>query len=91
MRLVLSALFVCIPRLCAGMMDFEADRVLLTRQDDGSNCSTLDTCSQCFGPGYVICSYIACFNPSLHQQCCGDASEFLPIVERPPNVESRLL
>jgi hypothetical protein len=48
-------------------------RGLVARQD-GSECSILDTCSQCFGEGYIVCDGIGCFNPDIHQQCCAGAS-----------------
>jgi hypothetical protein len=53
------------------------------RQESDGDCSSSDTCSQCYGPGNVICSYISCFNPSQHEQCCGDGSEFSPFQAAP--------
>lgn len=48
---------------------------LSARQVPSGICNYGDgqSCSQCFGEGYVLCSYIGCYNPTLHQQCCGDA------------------
>lgn len=58
-----------------GSLGFEEDGAFWRRQEPDGDCSTSDTCSQCYGPGNVICSYIACFNPSQHEQCCGDGSK----------------
>lgn len=33
------------------------------------------TCSDCFGEGYILCSYAWCFNPEKHEQCCADGGE----------------
>lgn len=66
-----------------GAPGFEESGPLLRRQESDGDCSSSDTCSQCYGPGNVICSYISCFNPSQHEQCCGDGSEFSPFQAAP--------
>jgi hypothetical protein len=68
----------------------EARSNLNSRQYIGGNCSSTETCSECYGPGNVICSYIACFNPGAHEQCCADASEFSLIKQRPQHAKLSL-
>ncbi|KAK2772243.1 hypothetical protein FQN53_004679 [Emmonsiellopsis sp. PD_33] len=50
------------------------ERKLLSRQLDVPNELICKTCSECYGEGYLICSYVGCYNPSEHQQCCADAN-----------------
>ncbi|OAX82650.1 hypothetical protein ACJ72_02996 [Emergomyces africanus] len=50
------------------------EKKLLPRQLDVDPRLTCKTCTECFGPGYVICSKIGCFNPDMGQQCCADAA-----------------
>ncbi|KAH8689352.1 hypothetical protein BGW36DRAFT_466256 [Talaromyces proteolyticus] len=47
-------------------------RTLEARQD--FNCTMESTCSECYGPGNVLCSDAGCFDPSQSQQCCADGS-----------------
>jgi len=37
-------------------------------------CTKATTCSQCFGPGNVLCSRNSCFNPSAGEQCCANGN-----------------
>lgn len=45
---------------------------LLVRQTE--RCTKGLTCSQCFGPGNVLCSRNSCFNPSAGEQCCSNGN-----------------
>lgn len=38
--------------------------------DNFSECTASDTCSECFGLGYVLCDDAGCFNPDDGEQCC---------------------
>ncbi|KAL3474856.1 hypothetical protein BJX99DRAFT_171077 [Aspergillus californicus] len=38
--------------------------------DNISECTTLDTCAECFGWGYRLCDDAGCFNPDDGEQCC---------------------
>ena len=70
-------LFAVIPLLCSAEQRLLLPRAgeLSPRQNGSGLCDYGDgqTCSECYGQGYVLCSYVGCYNPDIHQQCCGDA------------------
>lgn len=78
MELTRVLLVLLTSQLCSGYLNAYgwADGSLQRRQAPIGECSVTDTCDKCFGDGYVVCSYIACYNPSKHQQCCGDGSTY---------------
>jgi hypothetical protein len=89
MRSIFAPLMLVSCHLSAGLQKIQLEMQpeersnLDPRQYLGGNCSSTDTCSECYGPGNVICSYIACFDPSTYEQCCADASGFSPMQEKP--------
>jgi hypothetical protein len=42
---------------------------LLSRDTTG-NCTAKNTCSDCYGPGNILCDNAGCINPKKWQQCC---------------------
>ncbi|KAF7133834.1 hypothetical protein CNMCM5793_005246 [Aspergillus hiratsukae] len=46
---------------------------LLSRDTDfNGDCTINTTCSECFGPGNIVCDNAGCFNPNKGEQCCKD-------------------
>ncbi|GIJ92597.1 hypothetical protein Asppvi_001875 [Aspergillus pseudoviridinutans] len=42
----------------------------LLARDFNGNCTARNTCSDCYGPGNIICDNAGCFNPKKWEQCC---------------------
>lgn len=42
----------------------------LAAREAGDSCSILQSCSECYGEGNVLCDDVGCFNPSEGEQCC---------------------
>ncbi|KAL5343979.1 hypothetical protein BJX70DRAFT_5613 [Aspergillus crustosus] len=59
------------PGIPAGYLGELAPRQLF---DNFSECTTSDTCGECFGWGYVLCDDGGCFNPDDGEQCCKGGS-----------------
>jgi hypothetical protein len=51
----------------------------LLARDVNGNCTAKNTCSDCYGPGNIICDNAGCFNPNKGERCCKDGCTCLPI------------
>jgi hypothetical protein len=47
-----------------------AGHASLLSRDTTGNCTAKNTCSDCYGPGNILCDNAGCINPKKWQQCC---------------------